>query len=114
MDDDRYCHIHSRLRRSRPVTHQSAWKETARRKTPLRPFRALVGDSKTRHCSVLALMSKCLNAVSDYRLVLQRLFDRLEKPQKAISSKLQAPVLLTGQDRLTRPRCWFAAIHILW
>jgi hypothetical protein len=25
---------------------------------------------KTRHCSVLALMSKCLNAVLDYRLVL--------------------------------------------
>ena len=114
MDDDRYCHIHSRLRRSRLVIHQSAWKETACRKTPLRPFRALFRDSKTLHRSVLALICKCLNAVLDYRLVLQRLFNRLENSQKAYSASWIAPVLLTGQDRLTRPRSWTGAIDILW
>src|SRR5918994_5418392 len=31
---------------------------------------------KPRHCSVLALMSKCLDAVLDYRLVLLRLFQQ--------------------------------------
>jgi hypothetical protein len=91
MDDDRYCHIHPRLRRSRLVIHQSAWKETACRKTPLRSFRALFRDSKTRHRSVLDLMCKCLDAVLDYRLVLQRPFNRLENSQKAISSKLHSP-----------------------
>src|SRR5829696_8594053 len=34
---------------------------------------------KPRHCSVLALMSKCLDAVLDYRLVLQRLFQQADK-----------------------------------
>jgi hypothetical protein len=32
------------------------------------------GAQKPRHCSVLALMSRCLDAVLDYRAVLQRLF----------------------------------------
>jgi hypothetical protein len=31
---------------------------------------------KPRHCSVLALMSKCLDAVLDYRPVLQRLYQQ--------------------------------------
>jgi hypothetical protein len=31
---------------------------------------------KPRHCSVMALISKCLDAVLDYRLVLLRLFQQ--------------------------------------
>ena len=31
---------------------------------------------KPRHCSVLALISMCLDAVLDYRLVLERLFQQ--------------------------------------
>src|SRR5215210_2193226 len=33
---------------------------------------------KPRHCSVLALMSKYLDAVVDYRLVLERLFQQAD------------------------------------
>jgi hypothetical protein len=78
------------------------------------PSEHFSGTQEPRHRSVLALMCKCLNAVLDYQLVLQRPFNRLENSQKAYPASCMAPVLLTGQDRLTRPRCWTGAIHILW
>jgi hypothetical protein len=55
------------------------------------PSEHFPGTQKPLHRSVLALISECLNAVLDYRLVLQRLFNRLENSQKAISSKLHSP-----------------------
>jgi hypothetical protein len=78
------------------------------------PSEHFSGTQGPRYRSVLALISECLNAVLDYRLVLQRLFNRLENSQKAYSASWIAPVLLTGQDRLTRPRSWTGAIDILW
>jgi hypothetical protein len=40
-------------------------------KNPSTPLPStLQGLKKPRHCTVLALMSKCLDAVLDYRLIL--------------------------------------------
>ena len=53
------------------------------RRTPQRVEKPLYAPSehpsrtqKPRHRSVLALMSKCLDALLDYRLVLERLFQQ--------------------------------------
>src|SRR5215216_4431730 len=58
-----------------------------------------------RHCSVLALISKCLDAVLDYPLVLLRLFYQAVRTREVHVESM----LLRGHSSLTR---WYATRNV--